>query len=366
MIFFALLRLLKSNAVPIFRTLLALVIFLLPGCKKKSPSHPNIITPAIAIEALDARSPYFTETARAFITAKKPRWIPANETDDERRMFLRAEQDPALWRQLDRSRHFDAVLLCGDPSEYRKLLDHLIDTKDWTLSYLDHTSMVFRRPPVKKWDINDFHAPQEKFASYSEADRASFHTQLGAKLLAIGQPALGKEQFDEALRLDNGSAETWTQLALYESSRGKWNDAMADVEHALKLDPSDNHALTSKAQILYSARHFNEALEISNRLLERAPDNPNVLFFHAKIAHEAHAFEQEIQTLRHLVEIVEQRRNEPVAGFRIYLAQAYAKNGQGPQALEQFEKALAEGGLSDGQLEYINDSMQRIKSRTAL
>jgi tetratricopeptide (TPR) repeat protein len=364
--FFPIFRFPKIAAALFPRVPLAVAVFLLPACKHKSPLNLNISTPVIAVETLDAQSPYFTESARAFIATKKPQWISAHETDGERRALLRAEQDPELWRQLDRSHHFDAVLLCGDPGEYRLLLNHLIDTKDWTLTYLDHTSMVFRRAPAKKWSLDDLRAVQQKFADYPASDRAVFHTQAGAKLLAIGQPSLGKQQLDEALGLDNDWPETWTQLALYESNRGKWNEALSNAGHALKLDPANNHALATKAQILYSSRRFSEALEISNRLVGHAPDNPNTLFFHAKIAHEAHAFEQEIATLKHLVEIVEEQRNEPAAGFRIYLAQAYAKNGQGAQALDQFEKALAEGGLSSQQLDYIKDSMQRIKSRTAL
>jgi Tfp pilus assembly protein PilF len=342
-------------------------ILLLPACKKKaSPLHPNIATPVIAVEALDAQSPYFTESARDFIATKKPQWLATSSSDENHRAFLRAQQSPALWRQLDRKLHFDALLLCGDPSEYHNLLDHLIAAKDWTLTYLDHTSLVFRRSPAKKWSVDDFHALLQKFANYSASDRAVFHARVGAKLLAIGQPPLAKEQLDEALSLDKNLPETWIHLALYESGRGKWSDALANIDHALKLDPGSNFALATKAQILYSARRFSEALEISNHLVERTPDDPNTLFFHAKIAHEAHAFEQEIATLKHLVEIVEQLRNEPVAGFRIYLAQAYAKNGQGAQALEQFEKALAEGNLSPQQLDYIRDTMERINNRTSL
>jgi Tfp pilus assembly protein PilF len=360
-------RICKIPVAPLSCALFAAAILLLPACKKKAlPLHPNIATPVVAVEALDAQSPFFTESARDFIAAKKPQWLAASSADADRRAFLHAQQSPALWRQLDRKFHFDAVLLCGDPIEYRNLLEHLIGTKDWTLTYLDHTSLVFRRAPAKKWSIDDFHALLQKFADYPASDRAVFHARVGAKLLAIGQPPLAKEQLDEALGLDKDSPETWTQLALYESGRGNWNDAFSDIDRALKLDPENNFTLATKAQIFYSARRFSEALEISNGLLERAPDDPNTLFFHAKIAHEAHAFEQEIATLKHLVEIVGQLRNEPVAGFRIYLAQAYAKNGQGAQALEQFEMALAEGNLSAQQLDYIKDSMERIKSRTAL
>ena len=166
-------RLRKINGRPLFRVLFAVTILLLPACKKKPPLHPNIATPAIAVETLDAQNPFFTEAARATISAKKPQWLATSSSEEEHRAFLHAAQSPALWRQLDRKLHFDAVLLCGDPGEYRSLLNHLIGTKDWTLTYLDQTSLVFRRTPAKKWNIDDFHALLQKFANYPASDRAA-------------------------------------------------------------------------------------------------------------------------------------------------------------------------------------------------
>lgn len=317
------------------------------------------------VEALDAQFPYFTIAAREYISAKKPQWVAAHDSEDDRRDFPLAEQNPLLWRQLDHKYHFDAVLLCGDPGEYSKLMEHLIVSKDWTLTYVDHTSFVFRRPPAKPWSLNACHAIMEKFANYSGPDRAVFLTQFAGKLLAIGQIDLAKQQLDQSLALDSRSPETWTQLAVYESRRNKWNEALEDVGHALAIAPDNTHALSTKAQALYASKQFGAALDISAKLLESNPDNPNVLFFHAKIAHDARAYRQEIPTLKHLVEIVEKQK-QPTAGFRIYLAQAYARDGQAAASLEEFEKALAEGGLSADQREFINESVRTIKSRTSL
>lgn len=359
--FFPPIRRHKTTAALLLLALAAGAVFLSHHRKPRMPLHPNITTPALAIESLDAQSPYFTGEALPLIEKKKPQWVNKTELGN----FLQAQRDPGLWRKLDHQYHFDAILLCGDPGEYHPLLQHLIVTRDWTLTYLDHTSLIFRRPPAKPWSPADFQALQQKFASYSGPDRVAFLTQTAAKLLAIGQPALAKQQLDEALRLDKRTPEIWTQLAAYEIQRGKWQEAVENVDHALRLDKNDSHALVTKAQIFYATKRYNDALALSERLVQASPDDPNVLFFHAKITHEAHAYTEEIATLRHLIEIGE-REHWPCADYRVYLGQAYAKDGQAAAALEEFEKARAEGGLSNQQLDYVRDSIQQIKSRTSL
>ena len=321
----------------------------------------DITTPALAVAALDAKSPYFTISARDYISKKKPEWISAHDSEEDRRDFKRSEADPETWRKLDRKYRFDAVLLCGDPGEYRKLLDHLIGTRDWTLTYLDHTSLIFRRAPAKPWSINDFNALQQKFANYPKADRALFLVQCGVKLLAVGEFGLAKQLLDESLSLDGNSAETWTQLANYEVQSINYNKALEDVGRALALDGENEHALATKAQIFYSTKRYDDALTASQQLVKLEPDDQNILFFHAKIAHEAHAYTQEIATLIHLIELAE-KEHEPTAGFHIYLAQAYARSKDNAAALEEFQKALDEGNLSPEQTQYINESMTTLKS----
>lgn len=351
----------KKTAALLVFALTAGAIFLLSACKPRTPLHPNVSTPLIAIESLDSRSLYFTASARALLAEKKPGLIVAGEQRD----FLQAQWDPTLWRQLDHRYHFDTVLLCGDPGEFRPLLQHLIGTRDWTLTYLDHTSLIFRRPPAKPWSLDDFRALERKFANYSKPDRVVFLTQTAAKLLAIGQPAPARQQLEEALRLDRKSPETWTQLALYEVQRGKWQEALGNADRALEIDKNNARALATKAWIYYSTKQFNEALPLTERLVQAAPDDSNALFFHAKIAHGAHAYGEEIATLKHLIEIAE-RGHWARAGYRIYLGQSYARDGQAAAALEEFEKARAEGGLDSKLRSDLDALIQQIKNRTAL
>lgn len=354
----------KRISTAVVCALLAAAVFLAFHHPKK-PLNPNIATPAMAIDGLEPKSLYYTISAHDYLAKNKPAWIAARDNNADRADFARAEQEPTLWRQLDHKYHFDVVLLCGDPSEYEKLLEHLIQTRDWTLTYLDHTSLVFKRAPAKPWTANAFRDLVEKFSNYPDSERAVFLTQLAAKLLSVGQIVLAKQQLDESVKLDAKSPETWTQFAAYESLRGKWDAALENINRALEIDPDYSHAISTKAQVLYSAKRFNDALRVSEKLVEDSPDDPNVLFFHAKIAHDSHAYNEEIPTLKHLIEIVE-KQHQPTAGFRIYLGQAYARDGQAAASLDQFEKARDEGGLSKDQQKFVDDAIRMIKTRTSL
>ena len=342
--------------------LLAPGIFLAACREPRTLLSPDITTPALAAGTLDPQSLYFTISARDYLLKKKPEWISSRDSASDRRDFMRAEADPAAWRLLDHKYHFDALLLCGDPGEYRRLLQYLLQAKDWTLTYLDHTSLIFKRSPAKPWTVEDFNALQQKFANYPKADRAMYLMETGAKLLAVGQYGMAKQQLDASLALDSKSAETWAQLAYYELVNTHYDKAMDDVGRALSLEKDNGHALALKAQIYYATRRFNDALLVSQELVKATPDDQNVLFFHAKIAHEAHAYDQEILTLKHLLEIVE-KEHQPTAGFHIYLAQAYARKDEISAALEEFQNALNAGDLSDEQIKYINESMTTLKSR---
>ena len=185
--------------------------------------------------------------------------------------------------------------------------------------------------------------------------------ETGAKLLAIGQLTLAKQQLDESLGLDGKSADAWTQLALYEM-QDNTTKALEYIGKALALDGKNTHALATKAQVYYSTKRYEDALAVSQQLVKAEPDDQNILFFHAKIAHEAHAYSQEIATLKHLIEVVE-KAHEPTAGFHIYLAQAYARNKQNDASLDEFQRALDEGGLSPEQTKYINESMTTLNTR---
>jgi hypothetical protein len=333
--------------------------------RRAPEARPELATPVLAIETLKAKSLYFTQQARAFLVARVPGMLATDDRDGQSGRsieFVQAAQDPVLWRKLDRQYRFDTILLTGDPATYRPLLKHLLDTGDWTLTYLDHTSLIFQRPPATPWMPADLDALQKKFASYPVDDRVAFLVQLAGKLSAATQLTLAKHSLDEALLLNPKSPDTLTQLALYHAHFGQWKQALEKSDAALAASKNYQPALMTRAQALLVMRRFDEALKVSDHLMEVAPNDPEVLFLHARISHEAHAYSREIAALEVLIAQAEQQKHS-VSGFRIYLGQAHAACGAALPALEQFQKALAAGDLSQEQKDFVNECIERIKSR---
>lgn len=278
-------------------------------------------------------------------------------TDADQQAFAQAMQSAQKFRQLDHARHFDALLLSGDPASFRPLLNHLLETGDWTLRYLDHTSFIFRRGGTP-WHEDQLH---EFAAKFSGTDRAIVLANGATRLLlATGRSAAAKSALDEAMALDAKSPEVWNGLALYNIRFANWSGALTAVDHALDLDENSFQARTTKAQILYGLRRYDDALHISRKLIEETPDDPQILFFHARIAHESHAYSLEIEAMQHLIDLAE-KAALPVSGYRIYLGQAYAANEQNHEAYLEFQRVAAAPDLSAEQREFVEKALERLK-----
>ncbi len=341
-----------------------LVLFFV-GCHLKK-SATQAATPALAMKALSGKSIYYNGPARPWLIAQRRDLMMADDLDENSELsrgFVQAVENPKLFRQLDRQHHFDTLLLVGDPSQYRPLIEHLLEAKDWTLTYLDHTSLIYKRTAAREWQPADLDALAATFSG--ERDRAAFFAQAAVRLLAIRRGADAKACLDKAQALDDGLPEVWNGIAIFRMNRGEWTPAMTNVNRALALDADFLPALATKTQVLYSTKKFSEAYDLSRRLIEAHPNDPGLLFYHAKICHEAHAFTDEIRTMRRLVEIAD-KAGWPASGYRLYLAQAYAKDGQARPAIEEFTRILADADISKEQRSYAEDTLAQIKERANL
>jgi tetratricopeptide (TPR) repeat protein len=343
--------------------LVATVVAVIVHRQTTAPSG-ELITPMLAIDALRAKSLYYNGAARPWLLARRPDLLQADDTGAQSargRSFAQAVQNPKLFRQLDRRNRFDTLLLIGDPSQYRPLLDHLLETKDWTLTYLDHTSLVFKREVGRAWQPRDLATVRQRFTSKHE--QAIFLAQAASKLLAIHMSEPAKTLLDQAQALDAKVADVWNGLATYRMDRGEWSQALDQVDRAIDIDHDSLPALGIKTQILYSTKKLSEALALSGRLVAARPDDPGLLFYHAKIAHDARAFREEIKALEHLVAVAD-KDGQPTSGYRIYLAQAYAADGQAEPSIEQFNRALADPDLSPEQRSFAEKTLAQIKTRS--
>jgi tetratricopeptide (TPR) repeat protein len=331
------------------------------------PANPLLATPTLALEALQAKTLYFNAAARPWLLKQRPDLLTEEDHGDssERtRSLSQAVLNPKLFRQLDRRYRFDAVLLTGDPSQFQPILDHLLTTKDWTLRYVDSTSLVFQRGAGKPWSLSDLDPIRARFAGAPASDRAMFLAQTGAKLVAAREMEAAKQLLDEALALDGNLPDAWAGLATYHTARGDWRDALTEVNHALSLDGDSLPALSTKTLLLYGSKQYSAAYDLSSKLATRFPADPNILFYHAKIAHEAGAYKAEIETLLKLIALAE-AGDRPLSGYQIYLGQAYAKIGDSIRSVDQFMLALDDPDLSDEERSLIMDNIMRIKKKAA-
>lgn len=346
---------------------LAVLALALAGCGSHGHGSGNALltTPQLALEGLQAKVLYYNAAGWRALMEKRPELLPKEEHDaknDNVRAMLQAVQSAKLFRQLDRQRHFDTLLLVGDPSEYRPLLEHLLEAQDWKLAYLDHTSLVFKRGG-QEWTTAQLAAVKARMASLSGGDQAIFLAEVAGKLVAVRQMPAAKETLEAARKASESEPRVWDAWAQYQMALGDWTAALASADRGLKLDPEDPAALGAKAQSLYAKKRFEEAFAVSSRLLAKLPEDPAILFFHAKIAHESRHYSEEIRTLRKLIDLAEANgRADP--GYRVYLGQAYAAAGEADPALEELNRALADRDLAPEQRSFAQHTVEVIRQKT--
>jgi tetratricopeptide (TPR) repeat protein len=330
--------------------------------------NPLLVTPQLAIQSLPAEPLYFNTAARPWLLKWRPELLTPedrNERSDRTRAFVQAVENPRLFRQLDRQYHFSVVLLCGDPSQYHPLVEHLAQTKDFALRYVDHTSLLFDRNSAKSWTIEDLEKVRSRFATAPKAEQITFLTQTATKLFAVRRFEEGKRLLDDAAGIDANSADVWTGLAIYHLNRGAFKEALTAVDRALALDSGSLPALATKTQTLYAAKRFSEAYTLSQKLIAAREPEPGILFYHAKIAHEAHAYKSEIAALEKLIAQA-RAQSRPISGYQLYLAQAYAANGQAKPAIDAFAAALSDPELPADQRTFARETMEQVKHRSGL
>jgi tetratricopeptide (TPR) repeat protein len=347
---------------------LLIVLAVLWGWGAFGRRDPLLDSPRLALEGLQAKSLYYSGKARSWLLSLRPDLLSAEDRDADSaksRALPQAVLVPKLFRQLDRQYRFDALLLMGDPSEYRPLLDHLVATGDFTLRYVDNTSMVFRRDGGRVWELGDFAAVRAHFAKARAKDQAEVLAQTALKLMAMKKVDAAKALLDDAEKLSSREPHVANALATYYLEKGKWREASEQVDRALSSDSDFLPALATKTQLLYGTRQFSEAYELSKQLVERMPDDPNLLFYHAKIAHEAHAYQTEVATLGKLIAQADSL-GLPTGGYRLYLGQAYASMGEAEKAVDAFMLALNDPDLPADQRAFARENIARIKQRTGM
>ena len=323
--------------------------------------------PAFAhLEGLGVKTVYFNGAALPAVIKRNPAWLQPGDRlagSEHIRSLAQAALSPKLFRQLDRQEHFDALLLVGDPVQFRALTEHLIKTQDWSLSWVDSWCSVYSRQTGGGLTREAIMRIATQWDGAGARVKATALAAMAERLVAASRLDVAVELLQLAKAVDGESAAVWTAEGAYRLARGEWVQAVAAADRALQGSGRRGRAARSvKAQGLYFSKQFEEAYLLSAELLAEAPEDPVMLFTHAKIAHEVRAIQEEVGVLRKLIAIAEKERRS-TSWYRVYLGQALAMSGEGESALKEFDLALVDPDLPEDQRDFAKNSRVRVALR---
>ena len=338
------------------------------GCREEPDPVPLSTQPALErLEVLHVRKVYFTGAVFQTLKQSPPPWLPEEdrvETSTRVRALAQAAQSPKLFRQLDRQERFDALLLCGDPIQYKPLLEHLIQSGDWVLDWVDPVSLVYVRGTQETITMERIREVARRWEASPRRRQAGAWSAMADRLVAAHRKDAAAELLKMAREADPRGVAVAVAEGNYRLARGEWAKAVQMAEEALRSDSGNRPARSVKAQGLYYLRRFNQAYEISRGLLLEAPDDPVMMFNHAKIAHEVRALEEEVDLLRRLIAVAE-REERSTSWYRVFLGQALATTGKGPESLQEFRQALQDPDLPKEQRAFAEEAVRRVEQMIA-
>jgi tetratricopeptide (TPR) repeat protein len=341
------------------------------------PPSPLVVTPKLALEALQAKNLYFNGLALPWLVQFRPEFLTPEDRDrasSRSRSFLQATQNPKLFRQLDRQTRFDTILLLDDPSNYQRLLDHLLEPeptkRDFKLVYLDHWALVFKRDAEREWLPPDAEPLKQKIAGVSSEDRAAFLAKSAARMLAVRQSEPAKLWLDEAIAADSGSVDALAGLAAYYVALGKWPEAESYADRALEKREDFIPALQAKVVAMRGTGHHIDALKLSKKLNMLLPEDPVRLWQHAQLAHDARDYDTEITSLERLIELAK-TEERPSGDYEFRLGEAHvfqAMNdaAHAPKAIAHLRNALRDPSLPPDKRRFAEERIATIRQRTGL
>ena len=341
------------------------------------PPPPVVTTPQLACAEVQARSLYFNGLALPWLEKLRPDLLTAEDRDagsSRRRASVQVPQNPKLFRQLDRQFRFDTLLLVGDPSNYQRLLDHLLEPepekRDFRLVYLDHWAFIFKRDATRVWEPSDAESVRQRLGKLRSRDQATFLAMSAGKMLAMRKVDAAKRWLDEANALDSRSIDVLGGLAGYQIAIAHWTEAETYADKALAKNPDFIPALSAKIQAMRATRHNIDAFKYSKRLNTLLPEEPVRLWQHAQLAHEAKEIPVEIAALTRLITLAGEE-GRPAAEYEFFLGEAHAHEAinsaeHAPLALGHLRRAVADPLLPAEKRKFAEERIALIRERTGL
>lgn len=266
--------------------------------------------------------------------------------------------NPPAWREALRKAQWQAVVLSGPVEEYRRLLEHLVTSPDWHLAAVTNQGYLFLRgdgPRARSVDL-------DTFALGNEEDTAVYLAQIAGYYDAIRRTTEARGAIERALELSPNDVTVLAHAGTYALAHRRWQEAISYSDKALKRDPNYPHAKLVKTIALLETGQPQRALPLVNEVLMQAPDDLYSLFVKARVCKALNDYVAEADTLERII-AVSDRLGLPSMHYRIYLGQAYAKQGQPKPALANYKMVMESGVLNKEQADEIREAIATIEAK---
>jgi len=258
---------------------------------------------------------------------------------------------PARWREMDRAKRFDTVVLIGNASSFAPLLEHLMTSPDFRLARIDPAGFRFERGP--RSDA----LPAIPDARLAPRDRAEVLAAAARRLIEVKRMAQAQQVIDLAAKADPTAPGVTVARAIFAASSGRWEESAAAANTAVKADSGDLAARMIRAEACLRLGRIPEAWGDASFLVAANRGDPAALWLHARVAHAAHDYNAETASLSLLVSLSE-AAHSPAGIYRVYLAQSLAHQGKRMEALRQFRAAIDAPEMTPDQRAKILESVK--------
>jgi tetratricopeptide (TPR) repeat protein len=161
------------------------------------------------------------------------------------------------------------------------------------------------------------------------------YRMLGLAYLRAGDPARGREVFEQGIRVDSGDVRLLSGIGALERKAGRPVEAEAWFRRALELQPDDAELLWALGEVLGRQGHVEEAERVLDRARLLAPNDPRVMLALGAVRNEQGKYSEALPLL------VESVKRRPTVAYAHYcLAFALAAVGDLQSGLAEARQAV--------------------------
>jgi tetratricopeptide (TPR) repeat protein len=269
----------------------------------------------------------------------------------------RLATEPARWREAFRETRWNALLLSGAVSEYRPLLEHLMNSPDFHLAAVTNHGFLFRYGvdlPTRSLD--------ESFRLDTDHTTALYLAQISTYYDAIRRTAEARASIERALELAPDDPIVLSHAATFAAAHKRWQEAIDYSKEALARDDRLLQAKLVQALALLETGEPTKAEELLDQVLLQSPDDPYSLFLSARVRRSLRDYAKEAESLERIIAIA-RKAGLSTANYQIYLGQAYARQSLADAALQNYRAALKSGQLDARQVEEVQDAINSLETR---